>query len=42
MIAAGAVRVDGQRIEDKTLRICSGAQHVIQVGKLRHARVKVT
>jgi len=42
MIKQGAVRIDGERIEDKGLAIASGNSHVFQVGKRRFARVSVT
>ena len=41
MIKQGAVRIDGERVEDKTLVIPPGAAHVFQVGKRRFARVSV-
>ena len=41
MIKQGAVRCDGERIEDKDLAIAPGNKHVIQVGKRRFARVTV-
>ena len=41
MIRQGAVRIDGERIEDTKLTIKPGAQHVYQVGKRRFARVAV-
>ena len=37
----GAVRIDGERVEDKSLTIKSGSTHVFQVGKRRFARVTV-
>lgn len=42
LIQQGAVRIDGVRIEDRTLEIRSGASHVVQVGKRRVAKVSVT
>ena len=42
MIKQGAVRVDGERIQDKGLSIDAGNTHVFQVGKRRFARVTVT
>jgi tyrosyl-tRNA synthetase len=39
MIKQGAVKIDGQRIEDKGLEIAAGNTHVYQVGKRRFARV---
>jgi tyrosyl-tRNA synthetase len=41
MIRQGAVRIDGERIEDIKLTIEPGTQHVYQVGKRRFARVAV-
>lgn len=41
MIQQGAVRVDGERVEDKKLEISVGTSHVFQVGKRRFARVSV-
>ena len=39
MIKQGAVRIDGERIEDNQLQIAVGSTHVFQVGKRRFARV---
>jgi tyrosyl-tRNA synthetase len=39
MIKQGAVRIDGERIEDAKLIITAGNEHVLQVGKRRFARV---
>jgi tyrosyl-tRNA synthetase len=39
MIGQGAVRIDGERVEDVDLALEPGASHVIQVGKRRVARV---
>ena len=41
MIRQGAVRLDGERIEDRNLRLPAGTEAVLQVGKRRFARVKV-
>lgn len=41
LIAQGAVRCDGARVEDRNLELKSGNTHVIQVGKRRIARVTV-
>ena len=41
MIQQGAVRIDGERVEDKRLEIVAGSTHVYQVGKRRFARVTV-
>ncbi len=41
MIRQGAVRVDGERIEDPDLRFAAGGPRVFQVGKRRFARVNI-
>jgi tyrosyl-tRNA synthetase len=41
MIRQGAVRVDGERVEDAGLRLRAGSIHVYQVGKRRFARVRL-
>jgi tyrosyl-tRNA synthetase len=41
MIEQGAVRIDGERIEDKGTALEAGSTHVYQVGKRRFARVTV-
>jgi tyrosyl-tRNA synthetase len=41
MIDQGAVRIDGERVEDKAMVLESGSTHVYQVGKRRFARVMV-
>ncbi|MBT8444629.1 MAG: tyrosine--tRNA ligase [Gammaproteobacteria bacterium] len=41
MIKQGAVRIDGERIEDQDLEIEAGTTHVYQVGKHKFARVSV-
>jgi tyrosyl-tRNA synthetase len=41
MLKQGAVRIDGERVDDKSLAIKSGCTHVFQVGKRRFARVTV-
>ena len=42
MIKQGAVRIDGERIEDRSLTIDAGSTNVYQVGRRRFARVSVT
>jgi tyrosyl-tRNA synthetase len=42
MIRQGAVRRDGERIEDPAVRIEAGSEAVYQVGKRRFARVRLT
>jgi tyrosyl-tRNA synthetase len=41
MIAQGAVRIHGERVENKGLKIPAGTTHIYQVGKRRFARVAV-
>lgn len=41
MILQGAVRVDGERVEDVGLTIPTGESHLYQVGKRRFAKVRV-
>jgi tyrosyl-tRNA synthetase len=41
MIKQGAVRIDGERLEDRDLKIQTGTTQVYQVGKRRFARVSV-
>lgn len=41
MIKQGAVKIDGQRIDDEKLLIKSGNEYVLQVGKRRFARVTI-
>jgi tyrosyl-tRNA synthetase len=42
MIKQGAVRIDGVRIEDRSLEIDAGSTSVYQVGKRRFSRVSLT
>jgi len=42
MIKQGAVKIDGERIEDTALECKAGETHVYQVGKRRFARVSVS
>lgn len=41
MIKQGAVKIDGEKIEDRALEIAAGTTNVYQVGKRRFARVAV-
>jgi tyrosyl-tRNA synthetase len=41
MIKQGAVRIDGERISDPSLKLARGVQLVLQVGKRRFARVTI-
>jgi tyrosyl-tRNA synthetase len=40
-IEEGAVRIDGARVTDRGLTLAAGADHVLQVGTRRFARVKL-
>ena len=42
MIKQGAVKIDGQRVEDRSLQIEAGTSNVYQVGKRKFARVILT
>jgi len=42
MIKQGAVKIDGQRVDDRALHIEAGSSNVYQVGKRRFARVILT
>ena len=42
MIKQGAVRIDGQRVEDRGLSIEAGTTAVYQVGKRKFARVSLS
>jgi len=39
MIEQGGVKVDGEKVSDKALKLPAGATHVLQVGKRKFARV---
>ncbi|MFP4184550.1 MAG: tyrosine--tRNA ligase [Halorhodospira sp.] len=39
MVRQGAVRIDGERVEDPGARLEAGGEHLLQVGKRRFARV---
>jgi tyrosyl-tRNA synthetase len=41
LIQQGAVRIDGERIEQRDLELVAGSSHIYQVGKRRIARVRV-
>ena len=41
MINAGAVKIDGEKVDNPKLEIAVGSQHVYQVGKRKFARVNV-
>ena len=40
MLKQGAVRLDGDKVRDATMSVAPGAEHVLQVGKRRIARVR--
>ena len=42
MINQGAVKINGERIEDKSLQISAGSTSVYQVGKRRFSRISLT
>jgi tyrosyl-tRNA synthetase len=42
MIKQGAVRIDGERVEDQDRAMPAGSTHVYQVGKRRFARVSIS
>lgn len=39
MIKQGAVKIDGEKVEDRSLVIPKGVEHIIQVGKRKFAKV---
>ena len=41
MIKQGAVKIDGDRIEDRAMELVVGSEHIYQVGKRRFARVRL-
>ncbi len=42
MIEQGAVKIDGQRIDDRSLQIEAGSVGIYQVGKRKFSRVSLT
>ncbi len=42
MIDQGAVKIDGQRVADRSLQLGAGSSNVYQVGKRKFARVSLT
>jgi tyrosyl-tRNA synthetase len=42
MIKQGAVKIDGEKIEDQKLAIKKGSEHIYQVGKRRFAKVRLS
>ncbi len=41
MIKQGAVRIDGERVEDPRLRVNAGTEQIYQVGKRRFAKISI-
>ena len=41
MIQQGAVKIDGQKIEDRNTIIKGGSTHIYQVGKRRFAKINL-
>ncbi len=41
MVRQGAVKIDGEKLDDEKLIIQSGTEHVYQVGKRKFAKVKI-
>jgi len=41
MIKQGAVKIDGERVEDPKLQLFQGSVHVYQVGKRKFARIEM-
>lgn len=41
MIKQGAVKIDGEKADDKSLEVIAGSEHIYQVGKRRFAKVKL-
>ena len=41
MLKQGAVKIDGEKVEDKGLLVEAGTEHIYQVGKRRFAKVKI-
>lgn len=42
MIKQGAVKIDGERVSDRAMKIPVASNHVYQIGKRRFARVNIT
>ena len=41
LLEQGGVRLDGEKVSDRALKLKSGADHVLQVGKRKFARVRL-
>jgi tyrosyl-tRNA synthetase len=42
MIKQGAVKIDGERVDDRDTNLAAGTSHIYQVGKRKFARVSLT
>ncbi|MDQ2070570.1 tyrosine--tRNA ligase [Natronospira bacteriovora] len=42
MLKQGAVRIDGERIQDRDHRLAAGSEQVVQVGKRRFRRLRIS
>jgi tyrosyl-tRNA synthetase len=42
MVDQGGVKLDGEKVSDRTLKLARGEQVVLQVGKRKFARVRIT
>jgi len=42
MLKQGAVKIDGEKVEDKGMEVKVGSEHIYQVGKRRFAKVKLS
>ncbi|MBM4233705.1 MAG: tyrosine--tRNA ligase [Gammaproteobacteria bacterium] len=40
-LAEGAVRIDGEKVQDRARRLSVGSEHTLQIGARRFARVKI-
>jgi tyrosyl-tRNA synthetase len=39
MVEQGGVKVDGEKVSDKSLKLAAGSTYVLQVGKRKFAKV---
>ena len=42
LIEQGGVKIDGQRVSDRGLKFSAGASFVLQAGKRKAARIKIS
>ena len=42
MLAQGGVKMDGEKVTDKSVKLARGASVVLQVGKRKYARVSIS